>query len=482
MTGSTGAPKLFISYRWSSPAHEEWVLSLATNLRSHGVDVILDKWHLREGQDAYAFMERMATDPDVAKALLICDRGYSERADRREGGVGTEAQIVSPQVYEKSEQTKFAAAVVEFDGDGKPYLPIYMKNRIYFDVSSEKSFADNYEKIVRWAFDQPFYAVPPVGSPPEFLNDSHSSQVAAAPSAFTLRANKDADPGKSHRIASSVLLEIVNAVSLLSPNLLKHPDADQAVVDLILANAPLREQSIEALDTLVSLETDNSQDEIHNFLESMLHLSTNISLSTTYSTYDHDFAKFFANNALLALVAICLRRRKFEYLNEILATPIYCPSVGSRTGKATDYAEFGSYLKSLEHRKHRLKSNRISIYADLVEQLSRTSRIKFEDILEADFTLYLRYILSEACNLKIPRWYPQTLVYATDERGSFPTYARATSAGFYERLRPLLGNLDPSQIKSSLEPYKTTKQAVSFGHWPVDVNALANSDKLASVA
>ena len=48
-------PKIFISYSWSSDA---LVLELAQRLVSHGVDVVLDKWDLKEGQDKYAFMER----------------------------------------------------------------------------------------------------------------------------------------------------------------------------------------------------------------------------------------------------------------------------------------------------------------------------------------------------------------------------------------------------------------------------------------
>lgn len=48
-------PKIFISYSWSSDA---LVLELAQRSVSHGVDVVLDKWDLKEGQDKYAFMER----------------------------------------------------------------------------------------------------------------------------------------------------------------------------------------------------------------------------------------------------------------------------------------------------------------------------------------------------------------------------------------------------------------------------------------
>ena len=48
------------SYCWSSEEHEQWVINLATELREAGVDVIFDKWDLKEGHDALKFMEKMA--------------------------------------------------------------------------------------------------------------------------------------------------------------------------------------------------------------------------------------------------------------------------------------------------------------------------------------------------------------------------------------------------------------------------------------
>ena len=45
-------PKIFISYSWSSDA---LVLELANRLVSHGVDVVLDKWDLKEGNDKFEF-------------------------------------------------------------------------------------------------------------------------------------------------------------------------------------------------------------------------------------------------------------------------------------------------------------------------------------------------------------------------------------------------------------------------------------------
>jgi SEFIR domain len=78
------APKLFMSYSWSSPAQEARVIGFATELRDSGVDVILDKWDLREGQDAYLFMESMVSDPEVKEVLLVGDSTHVLKADRRE--------------------------------------------------------------------------------------------------------------------------------------------------------------------------------------------------------------------------------------------------------------------------------------------------------------------------------------------------------------------------------------------------------------
>lgn len=86
-------PKAFISYSWSSIGHQKVVLEWAERLVGDGVDVVLDLYHLKEGQDKYVFMERMVTDPEVTHVLLISDKKYSEKADARKAGVGTESQI-----------------------------------------------------------------------------------------------------------------------------------------------------------------------------------------------------------------------------------------------------------------------------------------------------------------------------------------------------------------------------------------------------
>lgn len=57
-TAETRALLAFVSYSWNSTAHIDWVLQLATRLRSDGVDLVLDRWDTPLGSDLSLFMER----------------------------------------------------------------------------------------------------------------------------------------------------------------------------------------------------------------------------------------------------------------------------------------------------------------------------------------------------------------------------------------------------------------------------------------
>ena len=138
-------PKVFISYSWSS---DELILDLAQRLVNHGVDVVLDKWDLKGGQDKYAFMERCVNDSEITKVLIFCDKAYAQKANDRTGGVGDETVIISSEIYGKTQQDKFIPIIVQKDENSEPYVPIYIKTRIYIDLSDEDKFEQEYEKLL----------------------------------------------------------------------------------------------------------------------------------------------------------------------------------------------------------------------------------------------------------------------------------------------------------------------------------------------
>ena len=71
--------------------------------------------------------------------------------------------------------------VSEKDGQGKPFLPIYYKSRIYIDLSEPDKYSDNFERLLRWVFDKPLYQKPALGEKPAFLSDGEHISLGTTP-------------------------------------------------------------------------------------------------------------------------------------------------------------------------------------------------------------------------------------------------------------------------------------------------------------
>ncbi|WP_207643567.1 DegT/DnrJ/EryC1/StrS family aminotransferase [Butyrivibrio sp. AE2032] len=59
--------------------------------------VRMNPYDEKESQDKYAYMEQCVTDDSIDKVLILSDQLYAKKADKREGGVGKETTIISPE-------------------------------------------------------------------------------------------------------------------------------------------------------------------------------------------------------------------------------------------------------------------------------------------------------------------------------------------------------------------------------------------------
>ena len=176
-------PKVFISYAWGSQEHDEKVIALATNLKGDGVEVVLDKWQLKEGNDTFKFMEKSVLDESITNVLILIDPIYAKKANERAGGVGTETQIISSEVYNKVVQTKFIPIVFERDDKGDICKPQYLKGLLHFDLSMPDTYDVEYQRMVRSLYGIDTYREPEVGRPPTWLDEvpqvSYKSRVTS---------------------------------------------------------------------------------------------------------------------------------------------------------------------------------------------------------------------------------------------------------------------------------------------------------------
>ena len=162
-------PKVFISYSWKPNTNKIQALDLAERMANDGINVIIDEWHLSEGQDKYKFMEQMVNDSEIEKVLLICNKDYKEKANGKKGGVGTESLIISDTIYKQAEQLKFVPVIFERDENGEAEIPTFISSRIYIDLSNDEIFEEEYEKLLRNIFNKPSKKRPAIGSPPSFI-------------------------------------------------------------------------------------------------------------------------------------------------------------------------------------------------------------------------------------------------------------------------------------------------------------------------
>ncbi len=141
--------KVFVSYSWTSVSHKEWVKKFVADLEQNSIEVAIDFNSLHVGQDKYFYMEKMVTSAEIAKVILLIDKQYCDKANNRNGGVGVETQIISAEVYEKADQVKFLPIVLQKDYKNEPYLPTYLRNRIYFDFSDPVKYDERLSSLVQ---------------------------------------------------------------------------------------------------------------------------------------------------------------------------------------------------------------------------------------------------------------------------------------------------------------------------------------------
>lgn len=476
-------PKLFISYCWSSPEHEQWVLNLATELRSAGVDVVYDKWDLKEGHDKFAFMEKMVTDPEIRKVAIICDRMYAEKADGRSGGVGTETQIISPEIYEKEDQNKFVVIVAEQDENGNAYLPSYYTSRIYIDLSDSDLYSTNFEQLLRWVYDEPLYIKPKIGKKPSFLSETNpislGTSVKHKRALDAIRNNKEYAKGAIDEYFQTL-------VDNLEEFRISDVDGefDDEVIENIDKFLPYRNEAIEIFLAIAQYRDDSEVwQQLHSFFENLIPYLDAPEGMSTWKDSDFDNFRFIVHELFLYAISSLLKYECFDAIAHLMHDHYYVEK-NSDYGRDTmvPFTIFRGYMRSLERRNKRLNLRRLSLRADLLEQRSKTSGITFKQMMQSDFILFIGSCFDVINNETSYWWWPETLVYVRRLSGPFEIFARAQSRKYFDRVKCIFNIGDKEGFIPLFEAFKKGS-VVKIPRWEItsfDPEILLGFEKLST--
>lgn len=445
---------MFISYSWSTEDHQAWVIRLATQLREAGVDVILDKWDLREGQDAHAFMERMVSDPEIKKVVLICDRVYAEKANTRRGGVGTETQIITPELYAKTDQTKFVAVIAERDESGQPYLPVFVGSRIHVDLSDAEAYGRNLEQLLRWVFDKPLHAKPDLGKVPAFIDDTPGPSLRT-----TVLFQRALDAVRNDRSYAQGSLE--EYFERFTDNLEAfritpdgQPGYDDQIVESVQQFLPFRNELIELVLTVARLRSGRVlAATLHRFIERLRPYEFRPASNSGWQEFHASNYRFIVHEIFLYVLASLLKYERFDEVGYLFDNRYYMPNL-DRDDPMLAYHTIRHYIEAFEHRNKRLSSRRISLRADLLIERCEGTGISQAQLMQADFVVFMRASL-EGQPDSMMKWWPETLLYAFRQRGPFEIFARAESREMFIRLQPILGfsGIPVEEAKKRIDAY-----------------------------
>lgn len=157
-----GSLKVFLSYSHDSKEHENWVLKLATNLRSHGVDAILDQWDLRLGSDLRFFMEQGLSAS--ALVLCVCSEKYVEKVNSGVGGAGYEGMLISQDLLRKADSEYIIPIVRNNQANQK--MPRMLGTKYYIDFSDDSLYYDKYQELLERIHGEDINKKPPLGANP----------------------------------------------------------------------------------------------------------------------------------------------------------------------------------------------------------------------------------------------------------------------------------------------------------------------------
>lgn len=469
-------PKAFISYSWRDTAHQELVRHWADRLLGDGVNVILDAYDLKEGHDKNAFMEKMVTDASVSHVLVFCDKTYMEKADERKAGVGTESQIISQEVYKKVGQSKFIPIVCELDEAETPYLPAFLKSRIWIDFSTSEAVNQNWEQLIRLLYGKPQHVKPKQGKTPPYITNDIPLPASEGLGKFNslkyaiLQGKKGI--GTYRRDFIDVCINYADELRV------RECPADGSIGEKVLEDTNKLKIVRDHLVDWMLLESEHTPEDefsevLIELLEKLAELKSRPPEINSWQDSWFEAHSIFVYEVFLYFVAALLKAQKYKVLHKIYATHYLLPtteSYGEVPFRKFDL--FYGYSESLQSVLAPEGRQLLAPAAELLKRHADRVDLPFSEIIQADLlTLLMCFITSETY------WYPQMLHYAS--YGSrHPFFIRAARHRDFAKLAIITGVDDAEMLRSKVSEESKKMQLRNFHPFGQSFWSLMNMDKL----
>jgi hypothetical protein len=208
-----------------------------------------------------------------------------------------------------------------------------------------------------------------------------------------LRASITARGVDQAPLARRYMSDLLERMRLLNPDLsVVEGDAfDEPVVKALQDSLPLIREFEEVAATIATQAAREAALGIHEgFGQLVDRYDAAPGFSGSFRTVDFDFSKFIGHELFVALVAPMLKERRWDLIRELVETDIYVTNRRNAPPSLLPYDVISQYVEILSYRSRRLKLNRVSLHADLLQERHAGA---LDEFVDADYLLFLRSIV-----------------------------------------------------------------------------------------
>ena len=441
--------KVFISYSWTSITYQEMVKSWAERLISDGIEVIMDIFDLKEGQDKYSFMEKMVNDDTITKVLIFSNKGYAQKANNRKAGVGTESQIISKEIYDNVVQSKFIPILCETDDDGNAFVPTFIASRIWIDFSSPENVNKNWEQLVRAIYEKPLHIKPELGNTPLYITSEEPIPTSHIRAKFETFKQMFLDGKNSAPIFRNEFLD--SCLEFADQMRIREDPRVENWGERVLNDARILTTIRNYIVDWVLLESQITEEEIFsdviiNFLNELREKKSRPIELTSFSEIWFEAEVVFVYETFLYIIAALIKHRKYIVLHNVLTQNYILPN-SDRYGsnQLQKFDTFFGYSNSLQI----LAKKGTTLFnpaAEFVYQNVNRNDVSFKNLTEGDSLLLMISLIN-----KDFIWRPHTLYYLRYHDYGFPLFLNASDHKGFLKLAIIIGIDSADQLRMLID-------------------------------
>ncbi|MBN1184646.1 MAG: hypothetical protein JXB49_20300 [Bacteroidales bacterium] len=345
---------------------------------------------------------------------------------------------------------------MERDEQGKEFIPVFIKSRIYIDFSDISMFESEYEKLLRNIFDKPLFKRPVIGTPPPFITEE---VIVSSPTVNKLRLLKNAMISQRSYTAN-LIDEYLDLFSneikkqIVDPNDI-HEEVDEYILKRIELLKPAKDEFLDFIYSSISYNSFN-ESTIHRFFEDSLEFMVNhessfhSSSELGYMAFDH--IKFWFYEIYISICTILLKREMFSSLSYLINTNYVVQVNRNNDVNSLGFFNFCNSIATLNSfRIRRLGLNQINVTAELLSRRINSQYFTLDEIKETDLILYYVSIISAKYENHSRIWFPYMSIFRIHNS---KILNRLKSKRFFESFKIVLNIKDIKELGERLEYVK----------------------------